>query len=290
MSKSSGSGEPPNPDRRRDDLAVFGQQIDKPRLRADRVDAVNQQDRPRRRPRPAPQHLELERASAQDVGHSRPPTPTLPPLAGEGEVSAACANSLPRWRGRVRVGVFGRRAAHFAAACRASQAVSSRRSAAGPAVAAALPWRQRKALLGLGVGHQALAGHHDDVPDAADPLAEFLDLPCHRIGVAGEHLALADQHLGIEIGRARPPRCAGPPRRRRHLRRQLAGLELRHLRRALDADGQKPGDLLADAQRLLVGVADIGERHVGEAVLARRRHPSLAPRLLVGVEACRVRS
>ena len=147
-----------------------------------------------------------------------------------------------------------------------------------------LPGREGEALLGLGVRHEALAGHHDDVADAADPLAELLDLAHHGVGIAGEHLALADQHFGVEIGRARPPRRAGAPCRRRHLGRDLAGLELGELRRALDADGQEPGDLLADPQRFLVGVADIGEGHVGKPVLAGRRQSGLGARLLVGVE------
>src|SRR5260370_853582 len=66
------------------------------------------------------------------------------------------------------------------------------------------------------------------------------------------------------------PRRAALPCRRRHLGREIARLELGELRRALDADGEEPGDLLADAQRFLVAVADIGERHVGEPVLAGR--------------------
>jgi len=35
------------------------------------------------------------------------------------------------------------------------------------------------------------------------------------------------------------------------------GLEFRELRRALDADGEEPGDLLADAQAFFIGVADV---------------------------------
>src|SRR5204862_4244362 len=109
-----------------------------------------------------------------------------------------------------------------------------------------------------------------DVVDATDAPTEFLDLPGYGVGIAGEHLALADQYLGVEIGRTRAPRDAGPPCLRRHLRDYRAGLEFRELRRALDADGEEPGDLLADAQRLLAGIADTGERQVGEAVLPGR--------------------
>src|SRR5271166_538813 len=143
---------------------------------------------------------------------------------------------------------------------------------------------EREALLRLRVGDQALARHHDDMADAADPAPKLLDLLCHGVGVAGKHLALCNQRLSVEIGRTRPPGRVTAPSCGRHLRGDRARLELRELRRALDADGQEPSDLLADSNAFLVGVADIAECHVGKPVLVRRRKRRLDARLLIGLE------
>src|SRR5262245_15749857 len=67
------------------------------------------------------------------------------------------------------------------------------------------------------------------------------------------------------------------------LRRGGAGQEFRHLRSRLEARIEEPQDLATDSHSLLIGIADVDHRRVGEHVSRGWRQACLAPRQLVGI-------
>jgi hypothetical protein len=71
--------------RRRDHLAVLGEHVEKRRLRADRVDPVQQHDRP---PGAAAQHFEIKVPSPQRIAHRKPPPQPSPACGGGGSKAA----------------------------------------------------------------------------------------------------------------------------------------------------------------------------------------------------------
>src|SRR6516225_5808398 len=128
--------------------------------------------------------------------------------------------------------------------------------------------------------------------EPADLLVNVHDLLVDGIRVAGAQDAAGDRLFGGDadqalarphIGRAARPRDSAIILRG-DLRRHAPGQEFRHLRRLLEAGVQKPQGLAADPQAFLVGLADVAQSSVGETVAARRRQPSLAAGIAIGVE------
>ena len=257
--------------RRRDDLAVFGQKIDKRRLRADRVDPVHEQDRP---PAAAPQHFELERPGGS-VSLTASAHPDPPPQRGRGKSDAAPPIPSPAGGGGSGWGIHSQ----LISPPPAAPEIRSRpdRPAADPAIAAAPPSRPSVKLFSA----SAWVTRPCRVIMMMCPMPPTRlrnSLIC-RATVSGLPANIWPWPISTSasrlVGRGRREAPAAP-RRRRHLGRDVAGLEFRHLRRALDADRQEPRDLLADPQRLLVGVADIGRRPCTRT--GPRRGPAGRPR------------